>query len=89
MAILIQPDKPATKRVKNLGWLLANWTLITRIYLVKSASRYYDGFLIAHLFDGRVYLTSYASFDVARRFLSRSIFRGLPLNDCGTETDLA
>jgi hypothetical protein len=81
MAIVINPNKHKTTRVKNLGWLLKNWALVTRIFLV-------DGFLIAQLFDGRSYLTSFACLDVAREWLDRPVFHGLPLNDCGQEKEI-
>lgn len=87
MALVIRTDIPYALRVKNLGWLLKNWRDVEQFHLLpfEDGNRFYDGILVANMRDGLTsYVTCFASFDVAREWLHRPVFRGLPLNDCGT-----
>lgn len=87
MAIVINPRTRTALRVKNLGWLLKNQREITQFFLLpyQMPGGWTEGFLVAHTRDGRVYVTSFGSFDIARNFLNRPVFKGLPLTD-GNDT---
>ncbi len=71
----------AYKEVKNLGWLLRNWTRVEKfeVKLARQADEMTDAVLIAHLEDGQFYSTLYASLEVLKDWLNRPIFRGLPV----------
>jgi hypothetical protein len=86
MAIVIKDQQ--VRQVKNLGWLLSNWHDVAgfELFGFPAPGTVNDGFLIATMRDGRVYATTFACFSVARQWLHRPVFRGLPLNDCGVET---
>lgn len=75
---IITHSNGATKKVKNLGWLLRNWRKIESFCFdyLPSKKTVCDGNLIALLNDGSIYSTDFASFDVCVRFLNRSIFKG-------------
>jgi hypothetical protein len=86
MAIVINNEK--VNRVKNLGWLLSNWREVAGFHLFSFPAPHTvnDGFLVATMRDGRIYATTFASFEVARQWLHRPVFRGLPLVDRNRET---
>jgi hypothetical protein len=86
MAIVIKDQQ--VRKVKNLSWLLSNWRDVARFELFRfpHPQTVSDGYLIATMHDGRIYATTFACFGVARQWLHRPVFRGLPLRDCGAET---
>jgi len=69
------------KQVKNLGWLLRNWTSVKefRVYTEGLSNPYDDAILTAEMLDGRIYETGFASKDILWSFLHRPVFYGLPL----------
>jgi hypothetical protein len=86
MALVINGTK--TSKVKNLRWLLSHWRDVAgfELFSFPNPSTVNDGYLIATMRDGRIYLTTFACFGIARQWLHRPVFRGLPLNDCGAMT---
>jgi hypothetical protein len=87
MSTVIHPEIPFALRVKNLSWLLRHWKDVEKFHLLPfDTGKVCDGLLVATMIDGSSYVSSFASFDLARQWLHRPVFRGLPLNDCGTET---
>lgn len=79
-SIVRKADRVTTKQVKNLGWLLRNWQMVTRFDAIPSPNPTDDIYLIAHLSDGRTYETGFASKTVMVNFLNRPIFAGLELS---------
>lgn len=65
------------KPVKNLGWLLRNWQLVTEFEVIEMEKG--AGLMIAHLRDGRKYTTNWVSFSHCRDWLHRPVFIGIPL----------
>lgn len=65
-----------TKSVKNLGWLLRHWKEVSSIKLIKLDR---EATLIAHLSGDDIFSSDFASFEVAKGFLDRPVFRGLPI----------
>lgn len=65
-----------TKSVKNLGWLLRNWTRVSSIRLEKRGG---EATLVANLREGGIFSSDFASFEVAKGFIDRPVFRGLPI----------
>ena len=65
-----------TKSVKNLGWLLRHWKEVSRIKLIKLDQ---EATVIAHLSGDDIFSSDFASFEVAKGFLDRPVFRGLPI----------
>jgi hypothetical protein len=81
-----------TKVLKNLGWLFSHWKDVKNLeFRFIPGNKMVDGELIAHLDDGGIYRTDYASYGVARDILDRPVFEGLSLttirgDDRTTET---
>lgn len=86
MACIINTDG-SVKTVKNLGWLLKNWQIVESFEVFGAESlRWQECVLVAHLKDGRKYSTNWASRMVCRDWLTRPVFRTLPLIWFGEET---
>ena len=83
MACIINTDG-SVKPVKNLGWLLKNWKLVSEFEVIEMERG--TGLLIAHLKDGRKYSTNWASFSLCREWLHRPVFIGVPLQYGNEET---
>lgn len=70
-------NEPRT--VKNLGWLLRNWTDVQTFQLLLSPPKSRcDLRLVAHLRDGGQYETDFASLSVCWRWLNRPVFQTIP-----------
>jgi len=90
-AATVTPWGGKPKSVQNLGWLLRNWQKVHSfrfLFIRPKKDNWNDGELIAMLrgtgpqWDqpvGGVYRTDFASYGIARDFLDRPVFRGLPL----------
>lgn len=77
-ATLTRPGcKPVA--VRNLGWLPRNWQEVEAFHFDYQPDGMWDGRLIAVLRGGGTYVTKFASIAVCFRWLSRPVFRGLPL----------
>ncbi len=88
MANIKLPDGKI-KTVKNLGWVLRNWSKIDRLEWIDMggltnargqalvARGMIDGVFRAYMRDGSIYATTYASFQVWKGFIDRPVFRGL------------
>lgn len=94
MAIVMKRDGTLYRRVKNLRWLLKNWKHIEQLEWtslddhtrkILGVHPVTDGIFQARLCDGRIYETTYASFEVWKRFINRPVFRGLPIKVNGFE----
>lgn len=74
------------KRVRNLGWLLRNWTNVAQFsvcaidHTLNGFDAGHDCMLVAQLRDGGQYVTTFASVWVLWAFLHRPVFYGLVLN---------
>lgn len=66
------------KEVKNLGWLLANWKLVSRITVKKHSPTFphTDALLVVDMDDGRIFTCDFASSSLLLRFLHRPVFMG-------------
>lgn len=91
MALVIKDTK--ITEVKNLGWLLRNWKLVESFQVTTTEPMSLNGdymnqngYLAAHLRDGRVYFCTWASLTVCREWLHRPVFRGVKINWCGVQT---
>ena len=89
MAYVIQTNQ-TVKAVKNLGWLLRNWSAVERLEWLDTPHSLYrnEGLFRAYLRDGRVYTTAYASFDVWKGFINRPVFRGLTVTVNGVSGEI-
>jgi hypothetical protein len=75
------------KFVKNLGWLLRNSKLVSRLEVRKAAEiSGFEAVLVAQLTDGRIFEALFASLEVLERWLKRPIFLGVSLNWLGVQT---
>lgn len=87
MALVIDPALPKATRVTNLGWLRNHWKEVISftVFATNDETRATDAWMVAHLSDGRVYVTDWASSVLMQEWLHRPIFRGLPLNWFGAQ----
>ena len=70
------------KEVKNLGWLLANWKLVSRITVKKHSPTFphTDALLVVDMDDGRIFTCDFASSSLLLRFLHRPVFIGMTIH---------
>lgn len=70
--------------VKNLGWLLRNWRKVASftVTIPKNLPDGWECMLTAHLNDGGIYRTPFASLNVLRGWIDRPVFRGLKIEWC-------
>ena len=84
-ANVVYPDGKV-KEVKNLGYMLRNWSMITDIHVTSFEGAVdADAFVSVDFKDGRTYTTGYMDKGILRRFLDRPVFRGLTCNWFGTD----
>src|SRR4051812_5118085 len=76
-------DGEKWKEVKNLGWLINNWKGVELIDVRKYKGSVRNGpglrddaLLVAHMRDGKVYATPFASREVLAHWLNRPVFKG-------------
>jgi hypothetical protein len=74
------PSGVLIRAVKNLGWLRQHWKDVVSFEMRP------DYVLMAYLRDGNIYAIKWASPTVARDWLSRPVFRGLPVKWFGVDT---
>ena len=78
-------DSPVEVRtVKNLGWLLKHWKDVQCFECIAVWDNPVgpapaDTILVAHLGNGKVYITNWASYHLMRAWLHRPVFRTLPI----------
>jgi len=77
---LYAPDGSLIRAVKNLGWLLKHWKE------VESFEMRDDYVLMARLRGRNIYAIKWADPTVARDWLSRPVFRGIPVRWFGEDT---
>lgn len=63
-------------QVKNLGWLISNWRSVRSFSVTRLLKDRYGARLVAHMDDGRLYTTDFASRQVLACWLNRPVFRG-------------
>ena len=86
-SIVVYPDG-TVREVKNLGYMLRNWRMIEAIQVSDFEAEVgcaCDAFMSVDFKDGRIYTTGFMDKEILRRFLDRSIFRGLPCYWFGRE----
>jgi len=91
-AYVTYPDGKV-KRVKNLGYMLRNWSSIEDIHVMDFVSeqddntrpRFVDAFMSVDFTDGRNYTTGFMDKGILCRFLDRPVFRGLTVNWYGED----
>lgn len=74
---VVTPDGKV-KYVKNLGWVIRNWSKIDRLTW-ETTGPGSSGVFRADMRDGSVYSTNYADFGVFRKFVNRPVFKGLDI----------
>lgn len=90
------------REVLNLGWLLRHWQEVQGFEVLTGTARHIGGFevpntdqdrlgqwdatLVAHLRDGRRYVSRFASHRVLLDWLQRPVFKTVPLVWFGLET---
>lgn len=80
-ATLLGPKLGQIRKVKNLGYVFRNYGAITEFHVIGNGQNAANEFTLrVRFFDGRVYETQFASWQVAmERFWLRSIFEGIPI----------
>lgn len=80
MSTIISPDGKA-KAVKNLGWILRNWSQVEYLGFnyAPDSKRMIDGEFVAKLRDGTTYISEYASLSVFWNWVRRPVFDGVKL----------
>lgn len=103
MSYVVNPDG-TYKSVLNLGWLLRHWRDVASFEVLTGTARHIGGFdipgteadrlgqwdatLVAHLKDGRRYVTRFASHRVLLDWLQRPVFATVPLDWFGLKTQV-
>lgn len=80
MALVIHTSTGKQRKVKNLGWLLANWRNVQSFSVARLLRDRYGARLVAHMDDGRAFVTDFASSQVLACWLNRPVFRGAEIN---------
>lgn len=75
MAFVVSPAGKV-RQVKNLRWLIVNWRDVESFSVTNLLKDRYGARLVAHMTDGRVYLTDFASRQVLACWLNRPVFKG-------------
>ena len=75
---------PATingKTVKNLGYLLRNWSRVVefRVTTQNLTNPGDDALFVAELYGGDIYQTGFASSTILLTWIKRPVFYGVPL----------
>lgn len=66
--------------VKNLGWLLAHRGDVERFTVTSHATDRFSARLLAHLSDGQIFWTDFASAGILRTFLERPSWIRVPVD---------
>jgi hypothetical protein len=101
MSYVVKTDG-SYREVTNLGWLLNHWKDVASFEVLTGTALNIGGFqmpdtdrdrlgqwdatLVAHLRDGRRYVTRFASHRVLLDWLQRPVFKTVPLTWFGLET---
>lgn len=75
MALVISPSG-SIRQVKNLGWLINNWRGVHSFSVTRLLKDRYGARLVAHMDDGRIYVTDFVSRQVLACWLNRPVFQG-------------
>lgn len=96
MSNVYDPKTSTWKHVKDLGWLLRHWKDVAFIECQAIPAPSTNELIMqAHLKDGRIYQTTWASAQICRQWLRRPVFAGCKLwwinhwTTCGTTDGLA
>jgi len=66
------------KPVKNLGWLLRHWKEVYNFEIHPGEDQNWDCILVANMKHGEyIYKTGFADYSVLKKWLNRSIFKGV------------
>lgn len=80
MALVIHTLTGKERKVKNLGWLLSHWRTVHSFSVARLLRERYGARLVAHMTDGRIFVTDFSSSQVLACWLNRPVFKGLQVN---------